>query len=153
MRSVRVRQTLSSIFQARSGLPENITLVSGFFGNPVRPNYVPGQNVYVPHVNWVTQKGSYNSAAFVVPPAYDGTWGENASDPVIESVGLILDGAAISPGDKQVEFDHAAAASIHASLRSGQRRRGDEVDSDCGAAGASAEFSLNMCDARLFTSE
>jgi hypothetical protein len=38
-----------------------------------------------------------------------GTWGENASDPVIESVGLVLDGAAIPPGDKQVEFDHAAA--------------------------------------------
>ena len=71
---------LSSIFQARSGLPENITLVSGFFGNPVRPNYVPNKSVYVPHVNWVTQKGSYNSAAFVVPSAYDGTWGKNAGN-------------------------------------------------------------------------
>jgi hypothetical protein len=71
---------LSSIFQARSGLPENITLVSGFFGNPVRPNYVPGKNVYVPHITWVTQNGSYNSAAFVVPPKYDGTWGENAGN-------------------------------------------------------------------------
>jgi hypothetical protein len=71
---------LSSIFQARSGLPENITLVSGFFGNPVRPNYVPGQNVYLPHVTWLTPAGSYNAAAFQVPPAYDGTWGENAGD-------------------------------------------------------------------------
>lgn len=71
---------LSSIFQARSGLPENITLISGFFGDPVRPNYVPGQNVYVPHVTWVTQNGSYNSAAFQVPPAYDGTWGQNMGD-------------------------------------------------------------------------
>jgi len=67
----------SSIFQARSGLPENITLVSGFFGNPVRPNYVPGHLPYVNHITWVTQKGSYNAAAFAVPPKYDGTWGQN----------------------------------------------------------------------------
>ncbi len=71
---------LSSIFQARSGLPENITLVSGFFGNPVRPSYVPAKSVYVPHVTWVTRNGSYNSAAFAVPPAYDGTWGQNMGD-------------------------------------------------------------------------
>jgi hypothetical protein len=70
----------SSIFQARSGLTENITLVSGFFGNPVRPNYVPGQSPYVPHITWVTQQGSYNHAAFAVPPGYDGTWGENAGN-------------------------------------------------------------------------
>ena len=68
---------LSSIFQARSGLPENITLVSGFFGNPVRPNYVPGQSRYVNHLTWVTQNGSYNATAFQVPPKYDGTWGVN----------------------------------------------------------------------------
>jgi hypothetical protein len=32
------------------------------------------------------------------PNLAPGAWGENASDPVIESVGLILDGATIPPG-------------------------------------------------------
>jgi len=68
---------LSSIFQARGGLPEDITLMSGIFGNPVRPNYVPGQNVYLPHVTWLQPVGSYNPAAFTVPTGYDGTPGEN----------------------------------------------------------------------------
>lgn len=68
---------LSSIFQARGGLSEDITLISGIFGNPVRPNYVPGQNPYLSHINWVAQNGSYNSAAFTVPTGYDGTPGQN----------------------------------------------------------------------------
>jgi hypothetical protein len=68
---------LSSIFQARSGLPENITLISGFFGNPVRPNYVPGQNPYTSHITWVTKGGSYNTNAFSIPTGYDGTYGVN----------------------------------------------------------------------------
>jgi hypothetical protein len=63
----------SSIVQARSGLPENITLVSGFFGNPVRPDYVPGQPLYVSGASW--PNSSYNINAFEVPPAYDGTPG------------------------------------------------------------------------------
>jgi Carboxypeptidase regulatory-like domain len=68
---------LSSIFQARGGLSEDITLVSGFFGNPVRPNYVPGQNPYLSQITWLSPVGSYNSAAFSVPTGYDGTPGEN----------------------------------------------------------------------------
>ncbi|HEX4156493.1 MAG TPA: carboxypeptidase regulatory-like domain-containing protein [Acidobacteriaceae bacterium] len=68
----------SSIFQARSGLPENITLISGFFGNPMRPDYVPGQSPYLPTVKWPTQ--SYNAAAFAVPPGYNGNYGENIGD-------------------------------------------------------------------------
>ncbi len=68
---------LSSIFQARSGLAENITLMSGIFGNPVRPNRVPGQNPYVQHINWLDKDGSYNRNAFVVPSGYDGTFGVN----------------------------------------------------------------------------
>lgn len=43
------------------------------------------------------------------PSLTPGTWGRIASDPVIESVGLILDGAVIPPGDEYVEFDHSAA--------------------------------------------
>jgi hypothetical protein len=38
-----------------------------------------------------------------------GAWGENAPDPVIKAIGLILEGATIPPGDEQVEFDHEAA--------------------------------------------
>src|SRR6185369_7047415 len=37
MRGVLGGWQTSSIVQTRSGLPTNITLVSGFFGNPVRP--------------------------------------------------------------------------------------------------------------------
>jgi hypothetical protein len=70
---------VSNIFQARGGLPENITLISGFFGNPVRPSYVPGQNPYLSHINWLTTNGtaSYNPAAFSVPTGYNGTPGQN----------------------------------------------------------------------------
>ena len=68
---------LSSIFQARGGLPEDITLISGFFGNPVRPSYVPGQNPYLQHISWLNPAGSYNHAAFTVPTGYDGTPGQN----------------------------------------------------------------------------
>jgi hypothetical protein len=43
------------------------------------------------------------------PNLAPGAWGDNAPHPVIESVGLILEGATIPPGDEQIEFDHAAA--------------------------------------------
>jgi len=71
---------LSSIFQARGGLPEDITLISGIFGNPVRPNYVPGQNPYLSHISWLNPGGSYNAAAFSVPTGYDGTPGQHLGD-------------------------------------------------------------------------
>ena len=63
----------SGILQTRSGLPTNITLVSGFFGNPVRPDYVPGKPVWVPNHSWPTS--SYNINAFAIEPTYDGTPG------------------------------------------------------------------------------
>jgi Carboxypeptidase regulatory-like domain/TonB dependent receptor len=65
----------SGILQIRSGLPENITLVSGLFGNPERPDYVPGQPLWVPNHSW--PNSSYNINAFQPNPAYDGTPGEN----------------------------------------------------------------------------
>ena len=71
---------LSSIFQARGGLPEDITLISGIFGNPVRPNYVPGQKPYLSRITWLNPGGSYNHAAFTVPTGYDGTPGQNLGD-------------------------------------------------------------------------
>jgi hypothetical protein len=64
--------------QTRSGLPENITLESGLFGNPERPNYVPGVPLWAPSHSWPST--SYNINAFVPNPAYDGTPGENLGD-------------------------------------------------------------------------
>lgn len=66
---------MSSILQTRSALPENVTLISGFFGLPMRPNLVSGQSPYLPSINWPTK--SYNIHAFSVPVGYDGTWGKN----------------------------------------------------------------------------
>jgi hypothetical protein len=63
----------SGIIQTRSGLPTNITLVGGFFGNPVRPDYVPGQPLWVQGHSW--PNSSYNINAFSVEPTYDGTPG------------------------------------------------------------------------------
>ncbi|MBZ5653848.1 MAG: TonB-dependent receptor [Acidobacteriia bacterium] len=63
----------SSIVQTRSGLPENIQLVSGFFGNPMRPDYVLGQPLWLPNHSWPSS--SYNLSAFSFEPNYDGIWG------------------------------------------------------------------------------
>ena len=63
----------SGIIQTRSGLPTNITLVSGFFGNPVRPDYVPGVPLWVQNHSW--PGSSYNINAFAIEPTYDGTPG------------------------------------------------------------------------------
>jgi hypothetical protein len=64
----------SNIFQVRSGLPVNVTLISGFFGDPRRPELVPGQ-APVGTVNWPFQ--SYNINAFAVPAGFDGSFGSN----------------------------------------------------------------------------
>jgi hypothetical protein len=63
----------SGIIQTRSGLPVNVSLVGGFFGNAVRPDYVPGEPLLVPGHSW--PGSSYNINAFAVEPTYDGTPG------------------------------------------------------------------------------
>jgi Carboxypeptidase regulatory-like domain/TonB dependent receptor-like, beta-barrel len=63
----------SGIIQTRSGLPVNVSLVGGFFGNPVRPDIVQGQPFWVPNHSW--PGSSYNINAFAVEPTYDGTPG------------------------------------------------------------------------------
>ena len=68
----------SSIFQTRSGLPTNIQLISGFFGIPIRPNYVSGESPLLPNGSWTTN--NYNINAFAVPAGYDGSWGTNLGD-------------------------------------------------------------------------
>ena len=65
----------SSILQARSGLPENIQVVSGFFGNPMRPDYVPGQPLWLSHHSWPNT--SYNPSAFQLEPNFQGVWGHD----------------------------------------------------------------------------
>src|ERR1700730_4641715 len=63
----------SGILQTRSGLPTNITLQGGLFGNPVRPDYVPGQPLWAPNHRW--PGSSYNINAFAIEKTYDGTPG------------------------------------------------------------------------------
>lgn len=63
----------SSILQARSGLPVYVSLESGLFGNPTRPNYVPGTSPTLGGANW--PNGNYNPAGFAINPNYDGSWG------------------------------------------------------------------------------
>ncbi len=94
MRGVLGGWQTSSIFQARSGLPENIQLISGFFGNPMRPDYVPGQSLYVPNHSWPTS--SYNINAFALEPNYNGAWGQ--------VVGTVGRNALRAPGFFQWDF-------------------------------------------------
>ncbi len=61
----------SSIFQARTGLPVNVQLISAFFGIPIRPDYVPGQPLQLSNRSW--PNSSYNINAFAVEPNYNGS--------------------------------------------------------------------------------
>ena len=89
---------LSSIVQARSGLPTNIQLVSGFFGNPMRPDFT-GQPVTTSGPSW--PYGNYNSGGFEVPPGWNGNWGDPSTigsvgrnalrGPGVLSMGLLAD--------------------------------------------------------------
>jgi hypothetical protein len=63
----------SGIIQTRSGLPVNVSLVGGFFGNPVRPDYVAGEPILVGNARW--PNSNYNINAYGVEPDYDGTPG------------------------------------------------------------------------------
>jgi Carboxypeptidase regulatory-like domain/TonB dependent receptor len=62
----------SMILQVRSGLPVNVTLVSGFFGIPMRPQ-ATGAPLTVGGTNW--PNSPYNGAAFAIDPTFDGSWG------------------------------------------------------------------------------
>jgi len=86
---------VSSILQSRSGLPTNVQLVSGFFGNPMRPNYT-GQPLTVASAKW--PNGNYNSGAFEVPPGWNGIW----DDP--STIGTVGRNAMRGPGFFQLDF-------------------------------------------------
>jgi hypothetical protein len=86
---------VSSILQTRSGLPTNIQLVSGFFGNPMRPNYT-GQPLTVASAKW--PNGNYNPTAFEVPAGWNGIW----NDP--STIGTVGRNALRGPGFFQLDF-------------------------------------------------
>jgi len=65
----------SSIWQVRSGLPTNIQLVSGFFGNTTRPVLVSGQPTTVQNADWPNT--SFNASAFQAPTTYNGDFVTN----------------------------------------------------------------------------
>jgi len=64
----------SSILQTRSGLAQNVEVMSGFFGNFMRPNYVPGGSPRTGKANW--PNSSYNINAFALEPGFDGVYGD-----------------------------------------------------------------------------
>jgi hypothetical protein len=64
----------SSILQTRSGLAQNVEVTNGFFGNFMRPDYVPGVPLKVPNANW--PNSSYNLNAFALNPAFNGVYGD-----------------------------------------------------------------------------
>jgi hypothetical protein len=78
VRSVLGGWQTSSIVQTRSGLPANPQLVSGFFGNPVRPDVVSGVSPVLSGASW--PNSSFNIDAFTINPSYDGTPGVNTGN-------------------------------------------------------------------------
>jgi hypothetical protein len=97
----------SSIIQARSGLPTNVQLVSGFFGNPMRPDYT-GQPVQS-GANW--PNGNYNASGFAVPPGWNGIWGDPST------IGTVGRNALRGPGYFQWDFSLAKDFAIREASR------------------------------------
>lgn len=64
-----------NVVQIRSGLPTNVQLISGFFGLPMRPDFVSGQSPTMGSGDW--PKGNFNPNAFTIPPGFNGAWGQN----------------------------------------------------------------------------
>lgn len=74
-----MRETLggwqtSSIVQTRSGSPMNVSIESGFFGLPARPNYVSSSLIAPGGIKWPSQ--SYNVSAYQIEPSFNGTPGD-----------------------------------------------------------------------------
>ncbi len=73
MRGVLGGWEMSSILQTRSGGPVNVSIESGIFGLPVRPDYT-GKPVRLQNFSWPNQ--SYNINAFEIEPTFDGVPGD-----------------------------------------------------------------------------
>lgn len=64
----------SSIVQTRSGSPVNVSIESGFFGLPARPNYTGQSIVAAGGIKWPYQ--SYNVGAYAIEPNFNGNPGD-----------------------------------------------------------------------------
>jgi len=88
---------VSSIFQARSGLPVNVTMSTPFLGlDLIRPNLVPGQSIYP--ANYSVPNNQLNPAAFVAPAA--------------NSYGDLPRNAARGPGFEQLDLSLAKTTAL-----------------------------------------
>ena len=74
MRSVLGGWQTSSIMQTRSGGPVNVSLESGFFGLPARPNSTGISPIATGGVRWPDQ--SYNINAFAIEPNFNAQPGD-----------------------------------------------------------------------------
>ena len=64
----------TSIIQTRGGLAQNVEVTSGFFGNFMRPDTVPGVATKLSHASW--PGSSYNLSAFAMNSNFNGVYGD-----------------------------------------------------------------------------
>lgn len=64
----------SSIFQARTGAPVNVSIISGFFGLPARPDYTGAPILAPGGIDWPNR--SYNQAAYQIEPNFNAIPGD-----------------------------------------------------------------------------
>lgn len=86
---------ISSIVQARSGAPVNVTIESGIFGLFTRPDYT-GQSVRTGKIDWPSH--SYNVNAFQIQPNFNGVPGDPST------IGNVGRNSLAGPGFFQWDF-------------------------------------------------
>ena len=99
MRSTLGGWQTSSIVQTRSGSPVNVSIESGFFGLPARPNYVGPSPIASGGIKWPYQ--SYNVNAYQIEPTFNG----NPGDP--STIGNVSRNSLRAPGFFQWDFSAA----------------------------------------------
>ncbi len=103
----------TSIVQTRSGLGQNVEVTSGFFGNFMRPDTVPGVPVRLPSASW--PGSSYNINAFALNPKFDGVYGDPST---IGTVGRnSLRGPAFAQVDLSALKDFALTGKVKLQFR------------------------------------
>lgn len=105
----------SSIFQTRTGGPVDVSIESGFFGLPARPD-TTGQPVKLPGgIKWPDQ--SYNVAAYQIEPDFNGTPGDPST------IGDVGRNTLRAPGFFQ--WDFSAMKNFHLTEKSQLQFRAD----------------------------
>ena len=105
----------SSIFQTRTGGPVDVSIESGFFGLPARPD-TTGQPVKLPGgIKWPDQ--SYNVAAYQIEPDFNGTPGDPST------IGNVGRNTLRAPGFFQ--WDFSAMKNFHLTEKSQLQFRAD----------------------------